>query len=325
MHALKWQKGNLMLKIGLVGVGGISGAHIPAWDAMEEVELVAICDIREERMTPYPDKRHYLSFDEMLEKETLDILDICLPTYLHVDFAIKAMEKGIHVICEKPISLKAEDIERAYSTARKMNVNFMVAQVLRFWPEYELLKDIYDSKKYGELLSGYMGRLGGYPKWSWDNWMMDKERSGLVPFDLHIHDLDFIVYAFGAPEYVQKHRSQLPNQDYISAVYKFPEFFITTESSWYAAPYPFSAGFRFQFEEALIVYEKGICTIYQNDGQILESTAKADGDTGSINLPKCNAYAEELRYFTSCVIEDKFPDKVKPEELITVVDILNTL
>ncbi len=314
-----------MLKVGLVGVGGISGAHIPAWDAMDDVELVALCDIRKERLVPYPDKRHYLDFDEMLEKEQLDILDICLPTYMHVDFAVKAMEKGIHVLCEKPISLKAEDIERAYSTAHKMNVNFMVAQVLRFWPAYELLKEIYDTKRYGKLLSGYMGRLGGFPKWSWDNWMQDKERSGMVPFDLHIHDLDFIVYAFGTPANVQKHRSQLPNQDYISAVYEFSEFFITTETSWYAAPYPFTAGFRFQFEEALVVYEKGKCMIYQNDGQILDLSSNATGDTGSINLPKSNAYGNEIRYFTDCVLQGKFPEKVKPEELGTVLDILNKL
>lgn len=152
-----------MLKIGLVGVGGISGAHIPAWNAMEDTTLTAICDIRPERMEPYLEPHHYTSIDEMLEKEELDILDICLPTYLHVPTAVKAMKKGIHVLSEKPISLKEEDIELAYSTAKENNVCFMIAQVLRFWPEYELIKELYDSGKYGKLLSGYMGRLGSYP------------------------------------------------------------------------------------------------------------------------------------------------------------------
>ena len=126
-----------MLKVGVVGVGGISGAHIPAWEELNEVELVALCDIRQERLDNYPDKRHYNDFKTMLENEKLDILDICLPTYLHADYAIMAMEKGINVICEKPISLKEDDIQRVYSTAKKNNVKFMIAQVLRFWPEYE--------------------------------------------------------------------------------------------------------------------------------------------------------------------------------------------
>ena len=314
-----------MLKIALVGVGGISGAHIPAWDAMEDTELVAICDIRPERMEPYPDKRQYTDFEEMLAKEEIDILDICLPTYLHADFAIKAMEKGIHVICEKPISLKEEDVERVYSTAAKMNVKFMVAQVLRFWPEYELLKEIYDSKKYGKLLSGYMCRLGACPKWSWDNWMKEPNRSGLVPYDLHVHDLDFMVYAFGKPTDVASHRSQRPEQDYISATYNFGDFFITAEASWYAAPLPFNAGFRFQFEDALITYFDGKCKIYQNDDTIIDLSEEATGDTGSINLPKSNAYGNEIRYFTDCVINDTFPEKVKAEELETVIGILNNL
>ena len=128
-----------MLKVGLVGVGGISGAHIPAWEEMADAELVALCDIRSERMEKFSEKRCYTDFDEMLANEELDILDICLPTYLHADFAVKAMEKGINVITEKPISLKEEDIDRVYKTAEKNNVKFMVAQVLRFWPEYELL------------------------------------------------------------------------------------------------------------------------------------------------------------------------------------------
>lgn len=58
-----------MLKVGLVGVGGIGGAHIPAWDARENVELIALCDIRPERMEPYPDKRHYTDFADCVEKE----------------------------------------------------------------------------------------------------------------------------------------------------------------------------------------------------------------------------------------------------------------
>ncbi|MDO4292315.1 MAG: Gfo/Idh/MocA family oxidoreductase [Eubacteriales bacterium] len=314
-----------MLKVGLVGVGGISGAHIPAWESMENVSLTALCDIRSERLERYPDKRLYTSFDEMLEKEELDILDICLPTFLHVDFAVRAMERGIHVLCEKPISLRLEDIRRAYDTAGRNHVCFMVAQVLRFWPEYELLKKLYESKKYGELLSGTMSRLGSYPKWSWDNWMLDPARSGMVPYDLHIHDLDFLVYAFGTPQGVQKHRAMRPNQDYVSAVYEYPGFFVTAEASWYAAPYPFGAGFRFQFEDALIAYGQGTCTIYQNDGQILDLPAAAQGDTGSINLPKSDAYAEEIRYFTDCVEAGRFPDKVKPQELSEVIKILNSL
>ncbi len=314
-----------MLKVGLVGVGGISGAHIPAWEERADAELVALCDIRPERMEKFASKRCYTDFDEMLNNEELDILDICLPTYLHADFAVKAMEKGINVICEKPISLKVEDIERVYSCAERNNVKFMVAQVLRFWPEYEVLKEIYDTQKYGKLLSGTMTRLGCYPRWSWDGWMMDEKRSGLVPYDLHIHDLDFLVYAFGQPKVDHKFRSKLPDQDFISLTYNFGGFSINTEASWYATCYPFTAQFRFQFENALVVNEGGKMVIYLRDDEKIDLSQEAEGDTGSINLPKSNAYANEINYFADCVVNNTPVEKVKPEELRCVVEILNSL
>ncbi|MBR5498337.1 MAG: Gfo/Idh/MocA family oxidoreductase [Clostridia bacterium] len=314
-----------MLKIGLVGVGGISGAHIPAWEKMADAELVAICDIRTERLEKYPEKRHYTDFDEMLANEEFDIIDICLPTYLHADYAVKAMEKGINVICEKPISLNADDIERVYSTAAKNNVKFMVAQVLRFWPEYELLKEIYDTKKYGKLLSGTMTRLGCYPRWSWDGWMMDEKRSGLVPFDLHIHDLDFMVYAFGMPKVAHQYRSKLPDQDFISLTYDFGDFTINSEASWYATCYPFTAEFRFQFEDALVSNENGKMVIYCRDDVKIDLSQEAEGDTGDINLPDSDAYANEINYFADCVKNNLPVEKVKPEELKCVLDILNNI
>lgn len=309
-----------MLKVGLVGVGGISGAHIPAWQSMEDVELVALCDVRPEQMTRYPELRQYTDMDDMLAKEQLDILDICLPTYLHADAAVKAMERGIHVLSEKPVSLKTEDVHRLYETAKRNNVRFMVAQVLRFWPEYVYLKEIYDSGRYGKLLSGRMARLGHMPGWSWDNWMKDESRSGLVPFDLHIHDLDFMVYTFGKPKQVSSFRARRPDQDVFTAVYQFDGFYVDSEATWYAAPYPFHASYRFQFEKALIVLD-GALTVYEVDGKTF--TVGADGgETGGIELPPTNAYANEIRYFADCVKAGRDADRVKEEELETVVKIL---
>lgn len=314
-----------MLKVALVGVGGISGAHIPAWEERRDAELVALCDIRAEQMEKYKNKHCYTDFDEMLKNERIDILDICLPTYLHAEFAIKAMNIGINVICEKPVSLNAADVARVYSTAKSNNVKFMVAQVLRFWPEYSIIKEIYNTGKYGRLLSGHMGRLGVRPKWSWDGWMMDEDRSGLVPFDLHIHDLDFIVYAFGKPKEFKDYRARSENQDYINSIYEYDGFFITTEAAWYDAPYPFAANFRFQFEKALAVFENHEMTIYEKDGKIFKPVSQSGEDTGDIGLPKSNAYANEINYFADCVLSGAEPDRVKPAELETVISILKAL
>ena len=101
-----------MLKVAVVGVGGVSWAHLQAWKSMPDVELVALCDVRPEQMEGHPNQRHYTDYSEMLDKEELDILDICLPSYLHADAAVAALERGIHVLCEKPISLNKADVRR---------------------------------------------------------------------------------------------------------------------------------------------------------------------------------------------------------------------
>ncbi len=315
-----------MLKVALIGVGNISGAHIPAWENMSDCELVALCDIRPEQMEKYSDKRCYTDFDEMLEKEEIDILDICLPTYLHADYSIKAMEKGINVICEKPISLKKEDVKRVYDTAERCGVKFMIAQVLRFMFPYDFVKSVYDKKTYGALLSGHMRRLGQMPGWSFDDWMRDEKRSGFVPFDLHIHDLDFLVYAFGKPENVSVNRVKRQNQDYLNAVYSFGDFFVSTEAAWYCADHPFTADFVFQFENAIIALSKGELSVYETGAETLKPAEEEFSDVGEdTTRPKTGGYANEIEYFKNCVINGKNPDKVKPEELEAVIEILKSI
>ena len=311
-----------MLKVALVGVGGISGIHISAWDSIEDVELVALCDIRPEQMTQYAGKHCYTDFKEMLEKETIDILDVCVPTYLHTEYSIMAMEKGIHVICEKPVSLHKEDVKKLYYTAAKCQVTFMIAQVVRFWPGYVELKEIYDSRKYGKLLSGSMRRLGSMPKWSWDGWMFDEKRSGLVPFDLHIHDLDYIVSTFGKPKAMHPFRVKRPEQYFLQVIYEFDHFFINTEAAWYAAPYPFGSSFRFQFEEAVVALENNKFVIYENNGTIIDNSETQNESVSIIDLGTLDPFADEIRYFTDCVKAGKTADKVKPDELETVLNIV---
>lgn len=316
-----------MLKVGLVGCGGISGAHVPAWDEMADAELVAICDIRPEKMERYPNHKKYTDFDKMLEENEFDIIDVCLPTFLHCEYALKAMKKGINVLSEKPISLNESDVDLLYKTAEENGVKYMVAQVLRFWNEYNVLEQIYKTKKYGELISGSMWRLGGYPRGGWNNWYTKKELSGLIPFDLHIHDLDFLVYLFGKPESYTCKRKELPDQDYMSAVYDFGDFFVTAEASWYKASYPFSMGFRFQFENAIVALENDELTIHDCEGNKFKPCSEDENaeNESEFELPSSGAYANEIHYFADCVKNDKPVEKVTKESLLEVLKILNEI
>lgn len=314
-----------MLRVALVGVGGISPTHIGPWMAMEDVELVAICDIRPEQMEKYPDVHHYTDYKEMLEVEKPDILDICLPTYLHVEVSIYAMERGIHVLCEKPIALKPEDVARVYEAARRNNVRFMVAQVLRFQASYEIIKEAVETEKYGKLLSAHMFRLGTKPNWSWDNWMMDEKRSGLVPFDLHVHDVDFMLYALGLPKSHTVERTKRPEQDYIQTIFNYGDFFVTVEASWFGVKLPFSSGYRFQFENAIIVKEASGVKIRTADEVIEVEKAGVQDENINLVITKEDPYANEIRYFTDCVKAGVDCDKVKEIEMQTLLEVLTSL
>jgi len=111
-----------MLRVGIVRLGNISSRHIPAWQTIYDAEITAVCDCREELLCKVPHARGYTDFVQMLQQEKLDIVDICVPTYLHTVFALSALGQGIHVICEKPISLEKNDVQKLYSVAKKKGV-----------------------------------------------------------------------------------------------------------------------------------------------------------------------------------------------------------
>ena len=316
-----------MLKVALLGIGNINGVHRSAWKQIPEAKVVCLCDVRPEQLTEpcrELDCPGYTDFEEMLAKEDFDVLDITLPTFLHTQYALKGLNAGKHVLTEKPVSLKKEDVEPLYQAAERNGKCFMVAHCVRFWREYAAVKEAIDTGKYGRLLSGHMERLGNTPKWSWNNWMTTPELSGLVPFDLHIHDLDFLEYALGRPEGVDCLRAGDETQDALTALYRYPGCFITAQAAWFNSDYRFRSGFRFQFEQALMEYKDGILTVYRRNEAPL--TLGGTGDEGKdITEMGSDAYLNEIRYFTDCVLSGKPCDRVKPQELTDVLDIIELL
>ena len=321
-----------MLKVAMVGLGGISTVHLNGWKQAQGAELVAVCDIRREQAEKAAEGTSWAIYDDLdslLAQETFDVLDICTPTFCHTEHALKAMRAGKHVLVEKPISLHKDDVDLLYRTAEECHVKFMVAHVIRFWDEYVTLKQAIDDKRYGRLLGANFHRLSEVPRWSWENWMQNPERSGLTPFDLHIHDLDFIVYTFGKPQDVQSYRGRDGIQDAIHALYDYGDFCISAEAAWYDCPYPFHSGFRVQFEKGVLELSDGVMTFYSQEGekQVLNGTPAAleTSDNGGVTVPTSDAYGVEIQYFADCVNQDKIPDKVKPEELKTVLALLHSL
>ena len=111
-----------MKKVALIGAGTMGRTHCNAYLSIEDAKLVAVCDINEEKANMLCEKhgaKSYTDYETMISNEEFDILDICLPTYLHSKYAIDAMKRGKNVFCEKPIALTLEEAEEMTKTAKE--------------------------------------------------------------------------------------------------------------------------------------------------------------------------------------------------------------
>ncbi|MDY2651048.1 MAG: Gfo/Idh/MocA family oxidoreductase, partial [Eisenbergiella porci] len=253
------------MKIGLIGCGGMGTTHnlsLKALSGKMDVEVTALADCRQEFLEraakQWPQAKTYVTGRELLENEELDAVHICLPSYLHAEHAVLAMEKGMHVFCEKPVCLTAEEGRRLLEVQKKTGVSVMVGQVVRSFDEYRYLKDVYDNKTYGKLKSIVMQRISGDTKWGFEDWFHDEKKSGSVILDLHIHDLDFLRYMLGEPDSFEVKAtafdSGMVNQVLVS--YQFGDVFATAEGIWdVCTQLPFDPSFRACFEEATVIFQ----------------------------------------------------------------------
>ena len=93
----------------------------------------------------------YEDVDDLIADESVDVIAITLPTPMHADITVQALESGRHVICEKPMALRLRQCDRMIRTAEKAGRTLMIAQCVRFWPQYERIKQIVDEGGVGHV------------------------------------------------------------------------------------------------------------------------------------------------------------------------------
>ncbi len=192
-----------MLKLGMIGVGKIcQGCHLPAYDKIDDVKIVAICDINEQRLEEvgkkYPDAKRYTDYRKMIECEELDAVDICTPNNIHSEAAIFALDHGLHVMCEKPDAVSVAEAEKMKAAAEKSGKTLMVMRNNRYRPSTKFLKQYIAEGKMGEIYAGRCGwiRRRGIP--GWGGWFTDKKQAGGGPLiDLGVHIIDLSMYLMG--------------------------------------------------------------------------------------------------------------------------------
>ena len=304
-----------MKKVALIGIGGMGFVHYNAYKKIENAEVIAVADPRVDMAKEKigEDKVNvYASIHELFENEKPDMVDICTPSYMHADLSIFAMEQGCDVICEKPMSVTNEDTARIIEAEKRTGKTFMVAHVVRFMAPYVYLKSIIDSGELGKPVHIQMKRISAVPRWSWEDWMRNPEKSGGAPIDLSIHDIDFAQYAFGAPKQISGvHKVIKDNNSFLVSNLVYDDFAVTVIGGWYNADIPFNASYNAIFENGYLLSEGG--KLFKNGEEINLAVSDVGTEDTGINISATDGYSDEIAYFVRCLEAGVKPAMVTPE------------
>lgn len=321
-----------MVKIAVVGAGFMGQTHARCYKNMHNAELLGICDMDEIKAQPICGGlscNYYKDFDRLLEKKDIDVIDICLPSFLHEEYVIKAAKSGKHIFCEKPAALSKQAVLNMIQAAKENKINLAIGQVVRFWPEYVFAKKQYDEKKFGQVKHVYASRCSTHPQWG--TWFKSKKTSGGGLYDLHSHDIDFLCYLFGPAKKVYAIGTQ--NEDgawnHITTSITFQNGINTAVEGIWEMPknYPFSTTLR-------IVGDKGAFEYRMHAGANLENINAAErisywyNDADKPEKPDIipyDAYVKELEYFVSCIEKKQPIDQVSLQSIEDLFSVLEAV
>lgn len=259
----------------------------------------------------------YTMLKDCLQQEKIDAVHICVHTDLHFAMAKEAIEAGLHVLVEKPLTLSIDEGRALIELATNHKVKLMVAHVVRFMPAYKKLKEWIDSGEYGKLQFIALSRFTGLP--TWGQWKEKREKfgsSGGALFDLVIHDIDFLNYALGTPNKIESvcYPGELSKQDYVSADWYYDKVKARVEGgNIFHSGFPFQAGYRARFEQASVVHSSANPTIIQvATSESTKSITVGDPNEGFYN---------EIDYFASCIDTNTEPTLCLPQSSLETIEL----
>ncbi|MBQ7671257.1 MAG: Gfo/Idh/MocA family oxidoreductase [Clostridia bacterium] len=291
-----------MKKGAQVGFGNMGNGHFFSHREVKGSELAAVCDVRydmaREKLTNFQiEMPLYSDMEEMIKTVRPDFVDIVTPTYTHADLAVRAMEMGCDVLCEKPMELYPEDAARMIEASKRTGQRLMIAHVVRFMAPYVYLKSVIDSGKFGKLLRLDMKRISSIPATSCDNWMQDFDKAGGVILDLSIHDIDFARYMFGDPkDFSGVYYTQKDKTEYSAVTLEYDGFSVSAEGGWYKTYIPFTCGFTAIFEGGMVVSAGDKLT---ENGNAVELTPELPMFDVGAPCGTLDGYTREIQYFVS--------------------------
>jgi len=206
----------MVLRIGLIGCGGIANTHMQVLSNISEVQLVSFCDVVEDKAKEFSNRYAkgnatvYSDFSRMLEREMLDAVYVCLPPFAHMNEVELAAEKGVHVFIEKPIALDMKKARSMVDAAKKHGIKTQVGFQLRFGAAVERFRNMVE---YGEAGPVGLFLAKYYCNSLHSPWWRDRSKSGGQVVEQIIHLYDLSRFMAGEPRSVYCKMDNLFHRD----------------------------------------------------------------------------------------------------------------
>ncbi len=318
-----------MFQIAVIGPGSIARTYAEALKDSKNVKITAIAGRDTEKgraMAAEYGVLYYTDQDEMYEKESLDAVLICTPTFTHEEMVRRAIAHKVHVMCEKPFVLDAETAEQLFAEAKAASVRMMVMHVVRFWPEYVKVKEMIESGELGEIKNVYLNRLSSHPTWA--TWHRDPKKSGGGLYDLHIHDIDFLYHVFGEVESVYAVGKQEESGCFnnVSTVMRFKTGVSAVVEGFMDITGQFGFTTNVRVNGSAAAVEMLNKSVYLADGEIGKANKlvvyEKDSVGRTLEAEKYDPYARETEYFAECVESGKENTMVANVDVVYVLKLL---
>lgn len=190
---------NNVIKFVISGCGHIALRHATA--SAHFGELIAVCDAdisKTKKFAEWFDCNTYNSIDEMLRNEAdADVVSICTPNYLHCPQSILSLEKGFHVICEKPMAINISDAKKMISASQSAGRELFVVKQMRYYPLIAYLKKLIDERSLGKIFSIHINCFWNRGVDYYHDWKGSKEKDGGTLFTQFSHYVDLLIWLFG--------------------------------------------------------------------------------------------------------------------------------
>jgi predicted dehydrogenase len=191
------------LRIGIVGLGWVAGAHMETFKHVKGAKVVAVCSRRKLDPKEVEAKyglplKVYQDYDAMLADKSIDAIDICTEHPLHPAQAIAAARAGKHLVIEKPLAIKVEDTRAMRDAVKKAKVHACVCFEVRYSAQFQMAKSVVDEGLLGELHYGETDYYHGIGPWYGQfSWNVKKNFGGSSLLTAGCHALDALLLLMG--------------------------------------------------------------------------------------------------------------------------------